>query len=220
VRPAFLDEPTGNAVRQRVAALEQATGVEVVTAVIARADSYPEAPWKAFALGASVASLAAAAAAFFEPGWEASAAVAEAAVIALAVGAVCAFGTIWIAPFARLFVPRSRREGEVLQYAQALFVKSGVSATRRRNGVLLLVSLFERQVAVVADSGMRDRIDATGFEPVVAAMTGRLAGGPLQDALLDGLAKLQETLTARGFRAAPERANELPDSVLQQRGPA
>lgn len=40
----FLDPAAQEAVKRRVAALESATGVEAVAAVVARADSYPEIP--------------------------------------------------------------------------------------------------------------------------------------------------------------------------------
>ena len=216
---SFLDAQAETAVKRRVAALESATGVEVVTAVISRADSYPEIPWKAFALGASLVSLAAAASALLEPGWEAFEAVAETVVATLAGGAVAALVTIWVAPFARLFLPRARREGEVLQYAQAMFLESGMFRTLHRNGILLLVSLFERQVVVVADRGVREKIGG-GLDPVVSAVTTRLAQGELENALLDGLAQLEESLLARGFRPQPGATNELPDSVVQQRGPS
>jgi putative membrane protein len=202
---SFLDAQAESAVKHRVAALEGATGVEVVVAVIARADSYPEIPWKAFALGASVASLAAVAAALLQPGWEAAEAVVETAVAILAVGAATALSTLWIAPFARLFLPRSRREAEVLQYAQAMFLESGLFRTARRDGVLLLVSQFEHQVVVVADQGVRGRMTASGLDPVVPAVTARLAQGLLKDALLDGLARLEELLVAASARRREKR---------------
>jgi len=216
VTEALLDAQTESAVKQRIAALEAATGVEAVSAVIARADSYPEIPWKAFALGASLAALAAVAVALREPGWEAFDAVVETATAILAAGGAAAIATVWIAPFARLFLPRSRRESEVLQYAQALFLEAGLFKTSRRDGVLLLVSLFERQVTVVADSGIRDKIGAADLDSVVAAVTARLARGQLNDALIDGIARLEEVLTARGFRAQVGNANEIPDSVIQR----
>lgn len=217
---AFLDAQAETAIRQRVAALERATGVEVVAAVIARADSYPEIPWKAFALGVSLAALAAVAAALFEPGWEAAAAMVETAVAVLAAGAAAALATLWIAPWARLFLAQSRREAEVLQCAQAMFLESGLFRTTQRNGILLLVSLFEHQVVVVADPGSRDRIGATALDPAVSAVTARLKQGALKDALLDGLARLEEALAARGFRAQPGDVNEIADSVIQRRGPS
>jgi putative membrane protein len=220
VTGVFLDEQAEAAIRQRVAILERATGVEVVAAVIARADSYPEIPWKAFALGVSLAALAAVAAALFDPGWEAAGAMVETAVTVLAAGAAAALATVWIAPWARLFLAQSRREAEVSQYAQAMFLESGMLGTTQRNGILLLVSLFEHQVVVVADPGARDKLGVAGLDPVVSAVTARLTQGTLKDALLDGLAQLEQALAARGFRAQPGNVNEVADSVIQRRGPS
>jgi putative membrane protein len=218
VTDALLDAQAENAVKQRVATLEAATGVEAVCAVIARADSYPEIPWKAFALGASLAALATVAVALCQPGWEAFDAVVETATAILAAGGAAALAAVWIAPFARLFLPRSRREGEVLQYAQALFLEAELFKTSRRDGILLLVSLFERQVTVVADRGIRDQVGTSELDSVVAAVTARLARGQLNEALIDGLARLEEVLTAHGFRPQGDKVNEIPDPVIQ-RGP-
>jgi putative membrane protein len=216
----FLDTAAESAVKQRVARLERSTGVEVIAAVIARADSYPEIPWKAFALGASLALLAAVAAALTAPGWEAAEAIVETAVAALAAGAAAALATIWIAPLARLFLSRARRQAEALQYAQAMFLDAGLQRTPRRDGILLLVSRFEHEVVVLADRGVRDRIDAAGLDAVVAAVTAALKRGQVKDALLDGLARLEETLAASGFRAQPGEPDEVADRLIQQKGPS
>lgn len=216
----FLDPAAADAVRARVAGLEAASGVEVVTAVIARADSYPEVPWKAFALGASLAALAAAAMALLEPGWEAFEAVVETAIAVLATGGVLALGTVWITPFARLFIPAERREAEVRQYAQALFLEHGLHRTARRDGILMLVSLLEHRVVVLADRTVSDRLARTGFDAVVAAVTEALSRAALVDALLAGLDRLDGILAEQGFRAQAGDTNELPDAVIQQQGPA
>lgn len=216
----FLDAAAESAVKQRVAGLERSTGVEVVAAVIARADSYPEIPWKAFALGASLALLAAVAAALTAPGWEAAEAIVETAVAALAIGAAAALATVWIAPLARLFLSRARRQAEALQYAQAMFLDAGLQRTPRRDGILLLVSLFEHEVVVLADRGVRDRVGPAGLDAVVTAVTAALKRGQLKDALLDGLARLEETLAASGFRAQPGEPNEVAEALIQQRGPS
>jgi putative membrane protein len=216
----FLDATAESAVKQRVAGLERSTGVEVVAAVIARADSYPEIPWKAFALGASLALLVAVAAALTAPGWEAAEAIIETAVIALAVGSAAALATVWIAPLARLLLSRARRQAEALQYAQAMFLDAGLQHTPRRDGILLLVALFEREVVVLADSGVRDRIGPAGLDAVVAAVTATLKRGQVKDALLDGLTRLEEALAASGFRAQPGEPNEVAEALIQQRGPS
>jgi putative membrane protein len=203
----FLDATAEAAVKQRVAGLERSTGVEIVAAVIARADSYPEIPWKAFALGASLALLAAVAAALVAPGWEAAGAIIETAVVALATGAAAALATLWIEPLARLFLMPARRHAEVLQYAQALFLETGLQRTPRRDGILLLVSLFEHEVVVLADRGVRDRLAPAALDAVVGAVTAALARGHVKDALLDGLAR-------------PGEPNEVAETLIEQRGPS
>ena len=211
----LLDSQAEAAVKQRVAALESATGVELVAAVIPRADSYPEIPWRAFALGASFAAAGAVGCALLTPGWEAFEAVAETAVAMLAAGGAAALLTVACPPFARLFLPRERRQAEVMQYGQAMFLEAELHGTRRRDAVLLLVSLFEHEVVLLPDSGIRDRLGADRLEPVVSVMTARLANGRLADALLDGIARLEAVLAAGGFRAQPGETNEIPDDVLQ-----
>src|SRR3970282_1101159 len=105
-----------------------------------------------------LSAAAAAAMALLAPGWEAAEAVVETAVAVLAVGAAAALATIWIAPLARLFLPRSRRQAEALQYAQAMFLEGELHRTRHRDGILLLIALFEREVVVLADRGVRDKL--------------------------------------------------------------
>jgi putative membrane protein len=216
----FLDPAAADAVRARVAGLEAASGVEVVTAVIARADSYPEVPWKAFALGASLAALAATAMALFKPGWDAFEAVVETAVAVLAAGGALALGTVWITPLARAFIPAQRREAEVRQYAQALFLDHGLDRTRRRDGILVLVSLLEHRVVVLADRAVIERVARIELDSVIATVTGALSRASVADALLAGLGRLDGILASHGFRAQAGDTNELPDTVIQQQGPA
>jgi len=216
----FLDPAAEAAVRQRVAGLERSTGVEVIAAVIARADSYPEIPWKAFALGASLALLAATAVALTAPGGEGAEAIVETAVAALATGGAAALATVWVKPLARLFLTHARRQAEALQYAQAMFLDAGLQRTPRRDGILLLVSLFEHEVVVLADDGVRTRLGPAALDAVVSAVTAALKHGRIQDALLDGLARLEETLLANGFRAQPGERDDIAQALIQERGPS
>jgi putative membrane protein len=126
---------------------------------------------------------------------------------------------IWIPPFARVFVPAERRDGEVRQYAQALFLEHGLHRTRQRDGILVLVSLFERRVVVLADRGVSEKVSRTEFDAVIAAVATALSHTSLQDALVTGLDRLQDILAHHGFRTRAGDANELPDGVIQELGP-
>lgn len=217
---AWLDGTAQSAIEARLAALERATGVEVVAALVERADSYPEIPWRAFALGTAVASCAVAGATLLEPGWNGPLAVVEAIVLALAAGCAAALAATWVPPFARLFLPSWRAEAEALDYARGHFLDSDLDRTRGRDAVLLLVTRFERRVVVWADRGVRERLGASDLAPVVNAMTPRLRRGEPAQALLEGLDRLEALLVEAGFSPRPGDANELPDAVVHARGAA
>jgi uncharacterized membrane protein len=54
----LLRKAEADAIDTRIASVEARTGVQIVAAVMARSDGYPEVVWKAFALGVALAALA------------------------------------------------------------------------------------------------------------------------------------------------------------------
>src|SRR5438552_6858959 len=154
-----LTEEERRRVEERVAAFEAHTGAQVVTAVVERCDHYPEIPWKAFALGASVAALVRVIVDFARPDWLTSGAALVDAIVILGCGAVLALASVTARPIARVFLHAARAEAEVLAHAWSLFLRHEVFATPQRNGVLILVSRFERRMAVVMDTALRERVE-------------------------------------------------------------
>ncbi len=210
-----LSEQDKERLASRVAMLEARTGAQVVTALVARSDSYPEAPWKAFALGAAIAAMAMAACSLLVPGWEAAQPALYNAVAILGSGAALAFLTMLIAPLARLFTDRLRRGVEVGQNARAMFFDRGLDRTRGRIGILLLVSLFERKVVLLADDGFEAKIGDADWQELTRRVTLLLRHDGAAGALHAALDGLEALLLARGFRG-DGGANELPDALVVQ----
>jgi len=213
-----LTEQERRIIAARVAALESRTGTQVVTAVIGKSDSYPEAPWKAFALGAGVAALTVVVWQLAGGDWPAELSRMVHVLVILGSGAFLALLTILWSPFARLFVDRTRREVEVTQFAQSLFFRRGLDRTRGRVGILLLVSLFERRVVLLADQGFDGRIHAPDWGVLTRRITLLVRHGSTAIALRAGLDGIEAMLLERGFRG-PGEGNELPDAALDTRGP-
>lgn len=199
----------------RVRALEGDSGVEVVTLVVDKSDVYPEIVWKAFALGASLAALVTALIDVFRPDW--TEALPLQALAVLGAGAACALATVALPRFARLFLRESRAALEVRQYAEVEFLSRELFATPQRNAVLIMVSLLERRVVVVPDRGFQGRIEQAHWDALVAVMTARLAMNATGPALIAGLDKLREIVTAVGF-VSTEMQNRLPDAPHQEPG--
>jgi len=213
-----LTEEEQSLISRRVAGLEARTGAQTVAALIGRSDSYPEAPWKAFALGAALAALYSAARSLIAYEWEAGQSAIDQAVVILGSGAGLALLAVLLEPVARLFTDRRRRDLEVTQYAKALFFDRGLDRTRGRIGILLLVSLFERKVVILADDGFEARIDREDWQRLTDRMTLLLRRGFIAGALHAGLEWLEALLLARGYRLDESAANELPNAILQLKG--
>jgi putative membrane protein len=205
-------------IQSAIEQVEARTGVQVLAAVIGKADHYPEAPWRAFALAASLASLVLAIQAALDPPWIAPVHAAFYAIAVLGVGAAAALATMLLPPLARLFIPSARLEGEVEQYARGYFLEREVFGTRERTGILVLVSLFERKIAILPDTGLADRLPAGALAAVVAQMRPQLSRGARFAALSAGLNALERTLLAAGFRGAPGAPDEIPTELVQGGG--
>lgn len=200
----------------RVAALERARGVEVVTASIAKADVYPELPWRAGALAASVTALAVAIGDVLRPDWVTSTTLLVALATVMLAGAAASLLVIFVPAFARVFLSPLRAETEVHQYAHAFFLEQQLFRTRKRVGILILVARFEHRVELVADIGFDGRVAASEWQSVIPPMLPLLREGRADDALAAGLDALDALLASRGFSGERDDTNELPDATIEQ----
>ncbi len=214
----YLTRTEADAVAARTAALEAHAGVQVVTAVVGKADHYVELPWKAFALGVVLAALAVVIADGLRPDWVSSHIALVHVLTILGVGAASALVAIFVPAYARAFLTTLRRDSEVRHYAESLFVRKGLFSTRGRNGILVLVCLFERKVEIFADTGLHGRVGEPQWRSVIARMTPALAVGRTAEALELGLARLDEILRERVPQLLPDTTDELADRPIEERG--
>lgn len=212
----FLSEQERLRLDERIAAAEKRTGAQIVLAVIERSDSYPEIPWKAFALGAAAAGLAVCLLGMLHPACAAGVAELCAVIATLGSGAAVALLCVFVPNVSRLFLDAHRAEMEVHQYARSLFLSRDIFATRQRTGILLLVSLFERRVEVLPDVGLHKRLGQEAQQQIMAAMTTSLVSGKVADALDAGLGRLEQILGATADGQPVQ--NELPDGIVQEEG--
>jgi len=173
---------------------ELKTGAQIVLATTGRSDSYAELPWKAFAMGASLAGLVVFASYIIFPGWISLEAILFSVLTIFASGAVFAALILLLPAFARLLLSRSRRETESLQYAESLFLSHELFATDSRRGVLILVSQFERQVVILPDKGVRDRLTIHVMKTIISRMSLHLKQKNIISAMETGLEELVSAL--------------------------
>lgn len=214
----FLAAADKKAIDEQVASIEARTGVQVVTAIVGKSDNYVELPWKAFALGASLAAFVLVAADLWRPEWITAGTPLVDAVTILAAGAAVALLAIFVPPVARLFLRRHRAEAEVRHRAQSLFLTRELFGTRNRTAVLIFLSLFERRVEILPDTGLHARIGEADWNTAIARMTPLLRYSSPGSALREGLAAVERLLADKGFVAGGAAANELSNQTIEERG--
>ena len=202
------------AITARVAQAEARTGVQIVTAVTDKSHTYPQLPWKAFALAVALSGLALVLLDGLRPNWvTASTALLQIGVL-LAAGAATALLVIFVPAIARLFLRAPRRDLEVRRHAESLFLRHQLFATRERNGVLMLVSLFEHKVEIIADRAFAGQVTPADWRRVIGPMTSLLQEGRPADAMLAGIQGVEALLAGKGFRGRAGATNELPDRPI------
>ena len=206
-----LSPAESEAIERLIETVETRTGVQVLVAVVPRSDSYAELPWKAFALGASLAGAAVVLANIWLT------ALLDTLII-LGTAAVCALLAIFAPPFARLFLREVRSHAEVKQYAESLFFRRELFRTRDRTAVLVLISQFERRIEILPDHGLAGRVHDTDWRQVIEAMTPHLRDARPFHALQDGIGAVERVLLANGVRATAPTTNELPNRPIEEPG--
>jgi putative membrane protein len=214
-----LSEEDKQAIVARVAHVEAATGVQVVTAVVERADAYPELVWKAFALAASLAALVVVALDVLRPDWMSAYAALTHVLPVLAAGALSALFAAYVPAYARLYLRALRRDGESRQCAESMFLDHDLACTPARTSVLLFVARFERKVELLADRGFLGRIAPAEWDTVIDTTAAGLARGEGPRALFAGLDRLESLLLDRGFRGGTATGALLADAPIETSGP-
>jgi len=206
--------PDLEAVRRAVAAAEAESGGEIVPYVVAASDPYPGAAWKGAALGAIAGALA---------GW----AVHRAGgfwggnllfwmLLPPAAGGALAFLAVHlVAPLRRALAGAELVELRTRRRAAAAFLEQEVFATADRVGILLFLSLFERRVVVLADSGIHAKVEAGEWDSIVAQIADGIRRGEAEAALVQGVRACGALLARHGLVGRPGRGNELPDELRQ-----
>jgi putative membrane protein len=216
----LLSKAESAAIEARSAQVEARVGAQVVAAIVGKAGAHAELQWKAFAIGAVLSAMAMVVADALRPQWLTGSAALVSAVTILGAGGASALLAVVSPAYARLFLRSIRRDAEVRRCAEALFLHHELFKTRQRNGVLIMVSCFERKVEILADVGFHQRVAEPEWRSVIDRITPLLRARRFADALLEALAGTEALLAAKGFAATPGSANELPDRPIDESGAA
>lgn len=165
----FLTDEAKRALTDSVRDVEAVTSAELVVAVRARSGSYLHADLTAGIL----AGLLTLAVLLFSK-WEFG--LVWFVLDPLLAGLLAGWISSWAPGLRRAFTGRADRRRHVESAARALFVEKRVHNTRGRTGMLLYISLLEREAVIVPDVGLEALVATEPWKAAVAAVEAAVHG--------------------------------------------
>lgn len=115
----------------------------------------------------------------------------------------------------RIFLSPKVAEEEVFERALRAFHELELDRTRDRTGVLILVSILEHRVQVLADSGINSRVAPGTWDAVVNIILSGIRKGDLCQGVCDAIEHCGDILE-KEFPIQPDDINELPDRLHKE----
>jgi putative membrane protein len=199
-------------ITQAVQDAELKTSGEIVPYVVEQSDDYERAVWRAAAGCGGLTVLVFLALHWFTSLW---------LPFTLPVVLVATLAAFGVGMAVVHFVPASKRllagrllmQRRVSQRAAEAFIAEEVFNTRDRTGILLFVSLLERQVLVVGDAGINAHVKAGEWDNIVQRIITGIRKGAPADGLVDAIGRCGVLLERDGVARKADDRDELPDTL-------
>jgi putative membrane protein len=204
----FFTDEEKERIRKAVVAAEQRTSGEIVPMIVGASGRYAEVEIGGLILGLIVGT---AAAFFWADPWE----VTELQLIWPSVGSAVGFILCYIPAIKRRLIPQRRTSEAVHIRALAAFTSHGLHYTKAHTGILILASLFERRVQVLADRGINEKIQPGTWDEIVNILTSGLKSGDACTAFCKAIERCGEIL-ATHFPRSPDDRDELEDELVTE----
>jgi putative membrane protein len=113
----------------------------------------------------------------------------------------------------RIFISGKRKEFEIEKKSVQTFYKYGLYKTSDATGILILISLLEKKVFVMADKGVYAKISAADLQKYAASIALGVKNNN-QGAAIRSVIDSLEPVLVKHFPIKPGDVNELPDRII------
>jgi len=200
-----LTQSERDRISQAVLEAEKLTTGEIVPMIVAQSDDYPGARWR---LAIVIALLFGFLAYFFlddfDPAW-----ILWVQIPGLYIG----YGLGNFSVVLRPFLASSKIDEEVHQRALQAFFSRDLHATKDRTGILVMASLLEHRVEILADTGINAKVSQETWQGILTELIGKIKSGELTEGICNAVRECGEVL-AEDFPGTHDNPNELSNKVI------
>jgi len=221
IKKLSLSDEDFESIKQAVAQAESSTTGEIAVAVTAESGKYSfwELLWAnglaAVVLAVMIPFSAGITSIFQQFYWDSVPAWIVPCVFVVVAFALVALGFYLcnIPALDRLIIPGTEKTKTVSARATQYFAQSGVYQTAEHSGILIFVSYMEREVRIMADSGISAKISQDLWNLIADELCENLKKGDSAKAFIGAVEKCGQLL-AENFPNHEENPNELADGLV------
>ena len=200
-----LTQSERDRISQAVLEAEKLTTGEIVPMIVAQSDDYPGARWR---LAIVIALLFGFLAYFFlddfDPAW-----ILWVQIPGLYIG----YGLGNFSVVLRPFLASSKIDEEVHQRALQAFFSRDLHATKDRTGILVMASLLEHRVEILADTGINAKVSQETWQGILTELIGKIKSGELTEGICNAVRECGEVL-AEDFPGTHDNPNEISNKII------
>jgi putative membrane protein len=123
------------------------------------------------------------------------------------------YALAWM-PLRMALTPKGTKHRRVQRRAIELFNVTCAQRTKGRTGVLLYLSLLERQAEIVADEAIHSQVEPEVWGDAMAALIGEIKAGRPGEGMVQAVEKMGSVL-AKCLPPRETNPNELPDRLIE-----
>lgn len=208
----LFDASEKETIRRAVDEAEGRTAGEIVPFVVGASDEYESAFWKGAVLGGLAVALVAAVGRELVETWASATWLWLIAPTMIGVAAGM-FASTLVPLVKRTLVTEEIMDKRCRRRAALAFVEEEVFATRDRTGILIFLSLFERRVVILGDSGINARVEEAEWQEISDDLAAGIRAGRAAAALVEAIDRCGELLERKGVAIRPDDTDELADDL-------
>ncbi|MGZ3789204.1 MAG: TPM domain-containing protein [Bacteriovorax sp.] len=114
----------------------------------------------------------------------------------------------------RCLITKDEMDLEVTQRAYTAFFQHNLHLTENHNGVLILISVMEKKIKIIADIGINKKVEQKVWDEIVLAFTQKVQTGNFVDALKDTITATSNVLENYFPREGESAPNELDNDLI------